>query len=89
MSNITVLNDKFVKTRKPHQCFGCNRVFPSKTNMRRFSAVVKGLPTHLYFCEECHEHSKGYTDDDWEVTYQGDIGYWKGDEYFLTVKSTH
>ena len=36
-----VLTQKLVKTRKPHTCFGCGRVFPAGTRME-FSTIADG-----------------------------------------------
>ena len=78
-----VLEDKQAKTRKTHQCYGCQRSFPAGSKMRCFNAVSQDNEIYsLYFCEKCDEHSKDWSDEDWEVTRKGDIGYWKGDGWY-------
>lgn len=34
-----------------------------------------------YYCQQCDNHSKDWTIDDWESTMPGGIGYWKDDQW--------
>lgn len=47
-----VLNDKIIKTRKPHQCFACGRSFATGTIMRSQTHTYDGIQT-VYNCETC------------------------------------
>ena len=64
-----------VKTRKPHQCFGCLTLIQKGANAER--NVCKGdngLYT-IYLCLDCAEFEKTLPDDYWEP----DEGYCEGD----------
>lgn len=50
-----VLTQKFVKTRKPHTCFGCGRVFPAGTRMEFSTIADGGTVDNSYLCEACLE----------------------------------
>lgn len=69
-----ILSDKMVKTRKPHQCFGCGRTRPKGTNMHcQVNAGDDGIYT-VYNCDVCWSIMSKYGDDegmidDWERTY--------------------
>jgi len=39
---VDVLRQKWVKTRKPHQCYGCLREFPSGTQLHYQSVAADG-----------------------------------------------
>lgn len=71
------LENKQVKTRKPHVCYGCQREFESGIIMRYVKTANEDGLHSAYFCEPCDKHSESFTDEDWEVTYPGDIGYWR------------
>jgi hypothetical protein len=71
----TVLSDKVAKTRKPHHCWGCAKVYPKGIHMRRVSAVYEGSLCSAYFCEVCEEYKNRYFD------YSGDNGYEYGAIY--------
>lgn len=51
-----VLKDKFVKTRKPHRCFGCLREMRPGSTMKYFAAVDAGEFLSVYFCAVCDEY---------------------------------
>lgn len=50
----SVLSTKWVKTRKPHRCFGCEREFPAGSEMRFDVCIDDGL-FNCYLCETCTE----------------------------------
>ncbi len=52
---VQVLEEKWVKTRKPHKCFGCQYKFPSGTRMHTSTCVADYIYT-LYFCKTCEKH---------------------------------
>ena len=48
----TVLTEKIVRTRKPHNCWGCLREFPRGTRMWLNVIDEKPLTTY-YYCMTC------------------------------------
>lgn len=60
MSN--VISAKWVKTRKPHRCFGCAREFPAGSEMR-FDVYVDDRISNAYLCETCIEVIQEYGND--------------------------
>ena len=50
-----IFSDKTVKTRKPHECFACNRWFPKGTKMRRQVNNYDGDMSSVYWCETCEK----------------------------------
>ena len=57
------LNDRTVKTRKPHQCFACLRQFPAGTDMRSTTIVDDESDMYtLYTCETCDDLIPKYKD---------------------------
>jgi len=40
-----ILSDKIVKTRKPHKCGACSRMFPAGTMMRTVTGIYDGIDT--------------------------------------------
>ena len=47
------LTQKFVKTRKPHICFGCGRRYPAGTMMEFVAIADGGTVNNSYLCETC------------------------------------
>ena len=47
------LRYKDVKTRKPHECFGCRRLFPRDTIMQFSAFVDAGIVHNCYLCQTC------------------------------------
>ncbi len=47
------LDNKTVKTRKAHQCWGCAEVFPKGTKMGYVTSVDSGEFSHAYWCDTC------------------------------------
>lgn len=50
---MTQLFSKDVITRKPHNCFACERPFPAKTKMNYQTNIYEGDIYSLYTCETC------------------------------------
>lgn len=44
---------KTVKTRKPHNCWGCAKEYPAGTEMKYSVAVDQGEFSAAYWCEDC------------------------------------
>lgn len=76
------LTNKWVKTRKPHKCYGCLKTFPVGTEMRLIVSVNTEGINSTYLCQHCDNHSQNWTRDDWEATLPGNIGYWKNDQWY-------
>ena len=54
----TALADQIVsKTRKPHRCFGCDRMIPQGTRAEKWTSVDSGDISSSYFCLDCAEYS--------------------------------
>lgn len=61
-----IIAHKYVKTRKPHHCFGCAREFPKGSILNR-EAVADGETVFTaYICPDCEDylHSKDYEGDE-------------------------
>ena len=58
----TCLTDKIVKTRKPHRCGGCRKIFPAGRMLRYISAVGDDGFWNGYMCKACEKqlHREGY-----------------------------
>ena len=48
-----ILSSKLVKTRKPHKCVACGRVFPEESSMFRVSTADGGTAYTDYICTTC------------------------------------
>ena len=48
-----VLEDKMVTTRKPHDCWGCAKKFPTGTRMWFTKTADGGGISMAWLCEEC------------------------------------
>jgi len=51
-----ILNSKTVKTRKPHNCWGCMNVFPAGTEMLSVASVDMDSLSTGYWCDNCLEY---------------------------------
>ena len=70
-----LISRSVVKTRKPHQCFGCLTSIPQGTNAEQNKCKSdNGLYT-IYLCLDCVEFEKTLPDGYWEP----DDGYSEGD----------
>jgi hypothetical protein len=53
MSNL--LRDGYVKTRKPHKCFGCQETIPAGVRVYHQTCVDDGTAYDIYMCDSCRE----------------------------------
>lgn len=51
-----VIAYKYVKTRKPHKCFGCAREYPKGSILNREAVVDGGTVFTAYMCSECEDY---------------------------------
>ena len=51
-----VIHHKYVKTRKPHICFGCAREFPKGSILNREAVADGGSVFTAYMCPSCEEY---------------------------------
>lgn len=75
-----ILSSKDVVTRKPHKCFGCNKIYPVKTSMCRQAIQDCGTVFTSYLCDTCEEviartFECGDEFGEGEL-YDGDPDYW-------------
>lgn len=61
-----VIYHKYVKTRKPHNCFGCAREFPKGSILKRESVKDCGEVFNCYICPDCEDYldSGDYTGEE-------------------------
>ena len=66
------LSSKVVKTRKPHRCYGCLRLFPSRRKLTYTVCADAGEIVDGYICVPCNKeyHREGWRDG----YYDGDLG---------------
>lgn len=74
-----LLEQKTVKTRKTHICWGCGRSFPKGTELEYCKCVDSGSFSTAYWCKTCLELWK-YAD---ELCINSYDGIDKGDFYFM------
>ena len=48
-----ILLQKYVTTRKPHECWGCGRKFQKGSSLQYVKAVDNGVISGVYWCEVC------------------------------------
>lgn len=61
-----VIAHKYVKTRKPHKCFGCAREFPKGSVLNREAVEDGGTVFTAYMCSDCEDYlnSGDYTGEE-------------------------
>ena len=61
-----VISHKYVKTRKPHKCFGCAREYPKGSTLNREAIEDDGTVFTAYMCPECEDYlnSGDYSGDE-------------------------
>lgn len=61
-----IIAHKYVKTRKPHDCFGCAREFPKGSILKRNTVVDSGDIYTAYICPDCEDYldSADYTGEE-------------------------
>lgn len=52
----SIIAHKYVKTRKPHHCFGCAREFPKGSILNREAVEDGGTVFTAYMCPECEDY---------------------------------
>ena len=52
---MNIMSEKFVITRKAHECWGCHRKFDKGSNMSKQVATDMGGIWTTYTCETCHK----------------------------------
>jgi len=72
---MNILTDKNVKTRKSHICWGCGRVFPSKSDLRLIEIVGPAGFTHAYWCSVCQAVVADWHPADCEYITRGNVRY--------------
>lgn len=65
-----VISTATVKTRKPHRCWGCTKLYPVGTKMDRIVSKDAGEIGTAYWCDECNK------------TLQTDE-FWRGEDCFM------
>jgi len=65
--------EKIVKTRKPHQCYGCGKIFPPGIEMTYNTTVGEDGFFKGYWCDDCNEKFKKFDEWDWENFEPGTI----------------
>ena len=69
------ISNESVKTRKPHQCWGCLETFPIGSTLRRWVGKSDGVLLSLYICPECDAYiAERKKDDRW----YGEDGFEQG-----------
>lgn len=68
-----ILRYKFVKTRKPHVCFGCGRCFEPPYQMISAAAAYDGTVGSYYLCESCNKVASYLGPWPWEEFGYGDL----------------
>ena len=66
-----MLSSKWVKTRKPHKCFGCLRDFDKGTRLLRESWTDCGSAYTSYLCSDCNDYATSGTYPFCEFSYGG------------------
>lgn len=51
-----IIAHKYVKTRKPHNCFGCAREFPKGSILNREAIADGGTVYTCYICPDCEDY---------------------------------
>jgi len=83
--------DKTVKTRKPHRCFGCAKTYPAGSFLRYSSGVGEDGIWSTYFCSVCREiWDQIHTLDRfaYESILEGDLFAESPDEW-LSIQARH
>lgn len=69
-----IIEDKYVTTRVPHNCWGCKREFRKGINMRFLKNVGSGTVLNIYLCEDCDIFISGLDPDEREGDFEyGDL----------------
>ena len=58
-----ILQDKIVKTRKPHHCWGCGKKFEAGVKLRYQVDAEEGTINSSYWCKVCDTTVKAEYDE--------------------------
>lgn len=61
--SVDILKDKIVKTRKEHNCYGCDRSFPKCSELLNVISVTDGVIHSSYYCEVCQSFLRNQVAD--------------------------
>ena len=82
---IETISSKRVKTRKPHNCWGCTEMFTMGTYMERNTSVDGGQIGTCYFCDSCVAILNALPAEDWNDGWcYGDLSQYYND--YIKVK---
>ena len=84
-----IIDERTVKTRKPHPCFGCREAIPTRSNVLRSTIVDGALIYTAYLCEDCVAFSETLPSDYWTDNgyyYEGDLAIAKCEEGWKLAK---
>jgi len=84
------LQDKTVKTRKPHRCFGCAKIYPAGWLMRFNTSVGEDGFCSTYFCSVCQEIWDSIHKNDpfaYESITEGDLFFWESPDEWLSIQA--
>jgi len=88
---MTIINQKQVKTRKEHSCFGCGRKMPKGSKMDSITSTDGGNISTDYWCGVCRVYWDKHMDSGDEIGFgelRGeDCEGWE--EIRLTVEGTN
>ena len=81
-----ILDQRIVKTRKHHCCFGCLASIPAGSSAERSTNVDGGEIYIIYICEDCIEFRGTLPDGYWAdgCYYEGDLREAKRQEGWKT-----
>ena len=85
---IEQISSNIVKTRKAHNCWGCMRTFPPKTEMEVVVSKSYGELTRCYWCSDCQEFLKKIPHiEKVDGFFFGDLLEWE--EYRIYIEAKH
>lgn len=59
-----ILNNKYLTTRKEHECVGCCRKFPAGSKMMRTTYATDKYIESIYLCKVCSLIAANYPNDE-------------------------
>ena len=83
-----VIDQRIVKTRKSHRCFGCLEMIPTGSNVLRSTITDGGEIYANYLCKDCMAFSKTLPSDYWVdgCYHEGDLAIAKREEGWKLAK---
>lgn len=64
---MVVLQNKVVKTKKEHRCYGCNRTFDAGAMLKYIAEADSGKVYSTYWCQTCDVYWATYMDNGDEI----------------------